>query len=293
MKININKKEKYFIFILLLPWLLNLIVFWVYPLLYSIVLSFSDYSTLTNEIKFTGFKNYIKIFSDKAFYNSMINTLIFVVGTVPLTTAISMLLAVLLNSKSVKFKEFYKAAYFIPSVTSMVVVSILFSNLYSQAGYLNKICQMLSIPFPAKGFLQEPSTALFSIMAMDIWMAVGYYMVIFLAGLQAIPNDLYESAELNGASFFQKLFKITIPLLKNTFIFVIIINTIKSFQVFIEIFIMTKGGPLNSTNSLVYLVFQNAFEKTDMMGYASALGIIVFIIILIFSLVQMKLMKVK
>jgi multiple sugar transport system permease protein len=289
MKLN----KKIFVLILISPWLINLILFWVYPLIYSIVLSFSSYTTLTNEIKFTGLKNYINIFNDKAFYNSLINTIIFVVGTVPITTVISLLLAVLLNSKFTKYKEFLKASYFIPSVTSLVVISILFSNLYSQAGYINKICQILNLPFPVKGWLQEPSTALFSIMAMDIWMAVGYYMVIFLAGLQAIPNDLFESADINGATFFQKLRFITIPLLKSTFLFVIIVNTIKSFQVFIEIFIMTKGGPLNSTNSLVYLVYQNAFEKSDMMGYASALGIIVFLIILIFSSLQMKLLKVK
>ena len=152
---------------------------------------------------------------------------------------------------------------------------------------------MLNMPYPARGWLLEPGTALLSIMAMDVWISSGYYMVLFLAAMQTIPEDLYDAARLAGANAVQQFFRITLPMLRPTLLFVIVINTIKSFQIFIEIFVMTKGGPLHSTTTLVYLVFENAFERGDAMGYAAALAYIVFFILLIFSFLQMKLLGVN
>lgn len=279
--------------LLLLPWIVTFTVFWLYPLIYAVYLSMTDYYTLSGQSVFIELDNYSAIFSDSVFWKALSNTLIFTLGTVPVTTSLALILAVFLNSKLGKFKNFFRAAYFMPTVTSLVVISLIFTNLYAKDGYVNSLLSILNLPYPERGWLMEPNTALLSIMAMDVWMATGYYMVLFLAGMQSIPNDLYESARLNGANAMQIFLRITLPLLKPTLMFILVINTIKSFQIFIEIFVMTKGGPLNATTTLVYMVFVNAFEKSDKMGYASALAFILFFILIIFSIVQMKLLREK
>ena len=152
---------------------------------------------------------------------------------------------------------------------------------------------MVGMSGQSEGWLQSLDTALPAIMAMDIWIATGYYMIIVLAGLQTIPKDLYEAADISGATAWQQLKSITLPMLKPTLLFILVVNTIKSFQVFIEIYVMTKGGPLNETTTLVYQVYQNAFEMADKMGYASAVAYVLFFIILVISLMQMKLLKEK
>lgn len=288
---KLQDRNKYFMFVLLLPWIITFLVFWLYPLIHAFWLSFTDYKTLTNQAVFVGIKNYKKLFSDDVFLIALKNTTLFTFITVPITTAISLFLAVLLNNKFVRFKEFFRASYFLPSVTSMVVISLIFTILYSKSGYINFILSILGMPFPEKGWLMETSTALPAIMAMDIWLSVGYYMILFLAGMQTISDDLYNYAKTAGANAWQEFWMITIPLIKPTMLFVLVMNVIKSFQVFIEIYVMTKGGPLNSTTTLVYEVFVNAFEKGDMMGYASAIAVVLFIILIIISLIQMKLLK--
>lgn len=279
--------------VMLLPWIATFAVFWLYPLIYAAYLSMTDYNTLSGDAVFKGFANYSKIMSDDVFWKALGNTLIFTFGTVPVTTSLALLLAVFLNSKLVRFKEFFRASFFMPTVTSLVVISLIFTNLYAKEGYVNALLSFLNMPISERGWLLEPSTALFSIMAMDVWMATGYYMVLILAGMQAIPNDLYESAKLSGANVRQMFFRITLPLLKPTLLFILVINTIKSFQIFIEIFVMTKGGPLNATTTLVYMIFVNAFEKSDQMGYASALAFILFFILIVFSLIQMRILREK
>ena len=132
-----------------------------------------------------------------------------------------------------------------------------------------------------------------AIMAMDVWISTGYYMILFLAGMEAISKDLYESAELAGATRWQQFWKITLPMLRPTLLFVVVINSIKSFQIFVEIYVMTKGGPLGATTTLVYEVYHQAFEQSDRMGYASALAYVVFVILLAMSLLQMRLLRVR
>ncbi len=286
-------KDKAFTSTLILPWVITFCVFWLYPLIYAGYLSLTEYNTLSNTAVFIGLDNYKRILSDPIFYKAITNTALFTFGTVPVTTCIAIILAIMVNTRLGRFKEFLKTTYFIPSVTSLVVISLIFMNLYSQDGYVNSMLKMFNLPYPAKGWLQETGTSLISVMIMDIWSAVGYYMILFLAALQTIPNDLYDSADLSGASAWQKFKMITFPMIRPTLLFVIIINTIKSFQIFTEILVMTKGGPLNSTMTLVYMVYSNAFEKSDAMGYASALAYIVFIILLIFTVIQYKVLKIK
>ena len=286
-----KSRNKLFTLTLLLPWLITFCVFWLYPLLYAGYLSLTDYSTLSNTAEFVGLKNYQAIFQDEVFYKALTNTVIFTFGTVPITTSLAIFFAVLLNSKLARFQNYFRATFFIPAVTSLVVISLIFSNLYTQDGYINSILSSLNFPYPERGWLQDTRTSLLSIMAMDVWGAVGYYMILFLAGMQAISQDLYSAADIAGANAWQKFRRITLPLLKPTLVFVVFINSIKSFQVFIEIMIMTKGGPMNSTMSLVYMVYSNAFEKSDAMGYASAMAYVVFAILLVFTYIQHKFLK--
>jgi len=273
----------------LAPWLVTLALFWLYPLVQSFYLSFTKYDTLNNEATWIGLGNYQRMLGDKSFWTALWNTLIFVVGTIPFTTIFALALAVMLN-KNIAWKSFYRAGYFIPSVTSIVVLSLIFTNLYAHDGYLNAILGTLGLPFPKEGWLLNPSTALLSIMAMDVWIAIGYYVVLFLAALQTIPKDLYEAAELDGASAWQQFLQVTLPGLRPMLLFVIVINTIRSFQVFTEVYVMTKGGPLNATTTLVYQIYENAFVQGDMMGYASAIAYVVFLLILAVSLVQFRLL---
>lgn len=287
-------KQRRTAFILLLPWIITLAVFWVYPLCYALWLSFNRYHTLNGSAEWIGLENYRNVFSDRIFLKALLNTGIFTAGTVPVTTSLALVLAAVLNTKFVRFKNFFRATYFLPTVTSVVVISLIFTNLYAKDGYINSLASMLHLPFPSRGWLLEPSTALLSVMAMDVWMSVGYYTVLLLAAMQTISGDLYEAAELSGASAATQFFRITIPLLKPTLLFVLVINTIKSFQVFVEIYVMTKGGPLEgTTTTLVYEVYRNAFEKSDGMGYASAMAFIILAILLLFSALQMRLLGTK
>lgn len=287
------KKNNLYAYIFLLPWILSFLIFWLYPLIYSFVLSFSEYKTLTNEIEIIGFGNYIKLLKDPYFYQALKNTTIFTFGTVPVTCFLSLMFAVLISDVKGKFQEWLKSTFFIPSVTSLVVISLIFTNLYSGNGYINSLLNMLGLPYPEKGWLLEPSTSLFSIMIMDIWLSIGYYMIIFLSYLQTIPKDLYDVAELEGLNKRGQFWKITVPLMKPAIMFVLIINTIKSFQVFVEIYVMTKGGPLGSTNTLVYAIFDKAFNQFDQISYASAIAYVLFFILIILSILQMKLLKTK
>jgi len=277
-------------FLFLLPWLLILIFFWLFPILYSLVLSLTEYNVLTGQAKWIGLSNYFELFKDPDFWVALRNTTIFVVGTIPFTTIFALILAVLINQK-IPLKSLFRAGFFIPSITSMVVIALIFTNLYAKDGYINFLFNLVGLPTPEKGWLLSEKTALLSIMAMDIWMATGYYMLLFLAALQAIPVELYQVSDIFGASFWQKLWHVTLPHLRPMTLFIILINTIKSFQIFVEIFVMTKGGPLNSTLTMVYSVYEQGLHKFRM-GYASAIAYVLFFIILIFSLIQMKLFRV-
>ncbi len=269
------------------PWIVSFAVFWFFPLVYSLVLGFSDYRLLRPSYAWVGLENYFTLFSDQSFLVSLKNTFIFVIGTIPVTTAIALGLALLVNRNFVG-RTIFRSAYFMPSVTSMIVVALVFTNLYSRGGYIYLLAEMLGFSPPPNGFLLSSSTALYAIMAMDVWMSVGYYMLLFLAGLKSIPVELYEAAEVNGAGAWQKFRYITLPLLKPVALFIIIINTIKSFQVFVEIFVMTRGR--YGTSTAVYFIYEAGLSHFEF-GYASAAAYVLFIIIAVFSLIQFRLFR--
>jgi len=269
------------------PWILTFLAFWLFPLIYSLFLSLTDYRLLQPTYSWVGFQNFINLFSDTIFLNSLKNTFIFVFGAIPVTTIISLIMALLLD-KSFRGRTLFRSGFFMPSITSMVVIALIFTNLYSRGGYIFLLAQMAGFSPPGNGFLLSNKTALLSIMAMDVWMSVGYYMLLFLAGLKSIPIELYEAADVAGAGRWRKFYSITLPLLKPVTLFIIVINTIKSFQVFIEIFVMTQGK--YNSSSAVYFIYELGLNRFEF-GYASAAAYLLFMIIAIFSFIQFKLMK--
>ena len=271
-----------------LPWLLTFLIFWTFPLLYSFVMGFTDYRLLARGYDWVGWGNYVALFHDPDFLSALTNTFTFVIVTIPVTTVISLALALMVN-REFKGRGLFRAGFFVPSITSMVVVALVFTHLYSRGGYVAMLSSMIGVTPPENGFLYSNATALPAIMAMDIWMAVGYYMLIFLAGLKSIPDELYEAAELNGASGWRQFLSITLPLLKPVTLFILVINSIKSFQVFTEIFVMTKGK--YDTSSGVYFVYEKGLTTQYDFGYASAAAYVLFVIIGLFSLAQFALMK--
>ncbi len=279
--------------VLLLPWLVTAAVFWLYPLVYAAVLSFTKHSTLASTYEWVGVANYTNLLSSDRFWLALSNTTIFTVGTVPVTTALAIALALGVRGQSPRVASLLRSSYFLPSITSLVVIALIFTNLYARDGVINALLSMVGMAGPERGWLLDTSTALPAIMAMDIWISTGYYMVLVLAGMENIPKDLYETARLAGATAWQQFARITLPLLRPTLVFILVLNSIKSFQVFVEIYVMTKGGPLGATTTLVYELYHQAFEQSDMMGQASALAYIIFVILLVFSGIQMHVLRNK
>lgn len=270
------------------PWWLTLALFWLFPVIYSLWVGFTDYRLIGPPPHWIGLDNYRELFADADFLSALKNTFIFVIGTIPVTTVVALGMALLVN-RQFPGRALFRAAYFLPSITSMVVVALVFTNLYQRGGYIALLAEMVGFNPPVNGFLYDQSTALYSIMAMDVWMSVGYYMLIFLAGLKAIPYELYEAAEISGASSWQKFVSITLPLLRPVALFVIVINSIKSFQVFVEIFVMTKGK--FETMTCVYFLYEQGLTTAFRIGYASAAAYVLLLIIAVFSLLQFWLMR--
>lgn len=271
--------------LMLSPWIVTFALFWVYPLVYSMFMSFMKFPTIRLEnAVFVGLENYVRLFSDEVFLTALKNTSVFVFATIPATTVISLLLAVILKEK-IPFKPVFKSALFLPTIISMVVIALIFKHLYSYDGVINAFLGVFGIQNIQ--WLNDTRYALMSIMIMDVWASIGYYTIIFLAGLEAVPKDLYESASVDGATKFQQFFNITVPGIRNIILFIIVINTIRSYQIFTEIMTMTQGNPLNSTNTIVYQLYETAFHNFNF-GYASAMAYALFIIIMAISLIYNK-----
>jgi multiple sugar transport system permease protein len=266
------------------PWIVAFALFGLYPFAFSLGASFTDYSPIRAGTRFVGLDNYARALGDPAFWSALGQTAFFVVGTIPFTTALALALALAVQP-AFRGRTLFRVGFFIPSVVSVVVLSLVFKGLYVPDGALNTLLGALHLPTPA--WLLDPRTALPAIMAMDVWSASGYYMIIFLAGLEAIPRELYDAARLEGASRWTQLRRITLPLLKPTLLFVLVVNTVRSLQIFAEVFVMTRGGPLHSTTTVVYYLYEEAFYRFNL-GYASAVAYLLFLITLGLAWAQMK-----
>jgi multiple sugar transport system permease protein len=272
-----------------LPWVLTLLVFWVYPLGYALALGFAKYDIFSRSWQWVGLANFRAVLASADFWSALGHTGVFTLGTVPATTVLALLLALALNRR-IWGRALFRAGYFAPTLTATVVTALVFIHLYGQGGYLYRLAQLVGISVPAQGFLLTESTALASVMVMDVWVSIGYYSLLFLSGLQTIPQELMEDARLHGASGWQRFWAITWPYLRPTMLYAIVINLIKSLQIFTEIFVMTQGGPVGSTTTSVYHVYTAAFERFDL-GYASAAAYLLFLIIAIVSVIQFRLLQ--
>jgi multiple sugar transport system permease protein len=272
---------------LLSPWIVAFAVFGLYPFAFSLWASVTDYSPIRAGTQFVGFANYARALGDPAFWTALGNTAFFVVGTIPFTTALALGLALAVQP-AFRGRTFFRVGFFVPSVVSVVVLSLIFKGLYAGQGPINLGLRSLGLPTP--DWLLDPHLALPAIMAMDVWSASGYYMIIFLAGLEAIPRDLYEAARLEGASAWVRFTRITLPLLRPTLLFVLVVNTVRSLQIFAEVFVMTRGGPLHRTTTVVYYLYEQAFYRFDL-GYASAVAYLLFAVTLGLAWIQMRLVR--
>ncbi|MCY8004327.1 sugar ABC transporter permease [Bacillus haynesii] len=271
------------------PALLILSVFLVIPSIMAVYYAFTDYYLLTPDLrKFVGFDNFIKLFKDPIFLKSLSNTLKFVVLVIPLQIGAALGLALLLNKKR-KANTFFKVAYFSPVVMSLVVISVLWLYLLNpNEGMINNV--LTHVGLPPQPFLTSPDQAIFTIVFVSVWQGAGFQMLIFLAGLQNIPGDVYEAAQLDGMNKWQRFIYITLPLLKPTSVFIFITTLISAFKLLVQPMVMTQGGPVNSTMTVVYYIYQTGFTDR-MVGYASSIALLFGTMIGLVTLAQRKLVK--
>jgi putative chitobiose transport system permease protein len=277
-----NYYKKYTPYLFLLPAFLVLIVFFFIPFFQTIGLSFFDYSSSIYHPSFNGIDNYIKLFREPIFYKVMLNTFLYLVIAVPFLVTIPLFIAILINQK-IRGVTLYKILIYFPVIVSIVVAAIAFKWLYSTQGILNYLLSIFHLN--SIGWLTDTKWALFSVAVVTIWKGVGYYMMIYLSSLMSVPQDLYEACDIDGAGFIQKHLTVTIPHIMPTIALVSTISTISAMKVFAEIYVMTKGGPLNSSKTIVYYIYERAFENLDL-GYASALAVILLIVVMLFSLIN-------
>ena len=277
-----NYYKKYTPYLFILPAMAVLIVFFFIPFFQTFGLSFFDYSQSLYNPTFNGLDNYVKLFKEPIFYQVMLNTFMYLVIAVPFLVIFPLFLAILINQK-IRGVTLYKIVLYLPVIVSIVVAAIAFKWLYSTQGVLNYILSFFHID--SIGWLTDTKWALFSVAVVTIWKGIGYYMMIYLSSLMSVPQDLYEACDIDGANFLQKHLTVTIPHIMPTIALVSTISTISAMKVFAEIYVMTKGGPLNSSKTIVYYIYERAFENLDL-GYASALAVILLVVVMIFSLIN-------
>jgi len=281
------------VYFFLAPALSAIFIFFFIPVIAAFIISFTDFDIYAlgdySTVRFIWFTNYIELFNDPLFWTALRNTFYFVLVSAPLSIMVSLGAAILLNSKLIKFKAIFRLSYFIPVVTTLVAVAIVWRFIYHpKFGIMNYFLSWFNIN--PVDWLGDPVWAMPAIILMSVWKNFGYNMIIFLAGLQNISEELYEAAELEGASGWQKFKSITLPMLAPTTAFVSIITMIGFFQFFAEPYIMTQGGPLNSTLSIVQYMYHEGFKWWNM-GYSASIAFVLFLIIIIGTLIQFKLQK--
>lgn len=277
-----NYYKKYTPYLFILPAAAVLIVFFFIPFFQTFGLSFFDYSSSIYNPTFNGVDNYIKLFKEPIFYKVMFNTFMYLVIAVPFLVIFPLFLAILINQK-IRGITLYKILLYLPVIVSIVVAAIAFKWLYAGQGILNYILTLFHLQ--PIGWLVDTNWALFSVAVVTIWKGIGYYMMIYLASLMSVPQDLYEACDIDGANFLTKHLTVTIPHIMPTIALVSTISTISAMKVFAEIYVMTKGGPLNSTKTIVYYIYERAFENLDL-GYASALAVVLLVVVMVFSLIN-------
>ncbi|MFU0799188.1 MAG: sugar ABC transporter permease [Xylanivirga thermophila] len=260
-----------------------LIIFTLLPTIGAVGLSFTDYNVFTPS-KWVGGQNYAKILHDAKFWSAIKNTIYYWLLVTPALTIFSILLAVLVN-RDVKGVSVYRLIYYFPVLISVVVTAMLWKWMFQEDGIINYLLHLFGVA--PKAWLTSRNLVIPSLAIVTIWQGLGYYMLFYLAGLQSIPNDLYEAADIEGAGFWEKQWYVTIPLLRPVIFFVAVVSTMSAFKEFTLMLTMTNGGPIGASTTVVFLVFEKAFEQLQM-GYASAISCILFLIILLITLLNQK-----
>lgn len=274
--------KKYVPYLFLLPAVVILLLFFFIPFAETIILSFKDYSTDLYAPGFIGLDNYVTLLKSKEFYKVIWNTFLYLIGAVPILATVPLVLAILINQK-IRCLNLYKVLIYLPVIVSIVVVAIAFKWLYATQGILNYIAELFGIS--AIDWLTSPDVAIWSVIIVTIYKGIGYYMMIYLSALIGAPKDLLEAAEVDGAGLIQKHLNVTIPYLMPTIVLVVTVSSISALKVFAEIYVMTRGGPLDSTKTIVYYIYERAFENLDL-SLASAASVILLVIVMAFSAVN-------
>lgn len=261
-------------------------LFYFYPMIQSFILSFQ--TGMGSNLTWAGFDNWIRLLSDPTLKQALINTFTFLIIQVPIMILLALVLSVLLNDATLKFRGFFRIAIFLPAVTSLVAYSILFKYLFSGDGIINQFLVNLSVISQPLQFLSDPFWAKVTIIIAITWRWAGYNMIFYLSALQNVDKSIYEAAQIDGASSFQQFFRITIPLLKPIILFTSIISTIGTLQLFDEVMNITSGGPGNATLSISQYIYNLSFEYTPDFGYAATVSYVIVILIIILSIIQFR-----
>ena len=283
-----KKDEQIAAYVFSVPAVFLLVAFMVVPMIYTVYYSVFQYQVMRpNDISFIGFANYIKLFADSDFWLALKNTVYFTIIVVPVQCALALALAMLV-SKKFRGVSIFRTMYFSPQLTSMVVISVLWTVLYNSnpnTGLINSI--LAGMGMEPINFLSNPKTAMNAIIFMSAWQGAGYQMMIFLAGLQGIPGEQYEAASVDGATPVQRFLYVTLPNLKGTIVYVITITMIQAMKLFTQPYVMTQGGPQNATKTMVYYIYTQGFLKGNF-GYACSAAAVFFVIVVAMSLIMQK-----
>lgn len=282
---NMTRRQNRYGYGFIMLWLIGLFVFTLIPMLFSLFLSFCKWDIVTglSTIQFIGLENFQKIFDDSKFYKALEVTFKFCLISIPFYQIASLLVAMLLNMR-IKFMRTFRLIFFLPSIIPTIASSMIWTQILGKDGLINQGLALIGIHGPA--WLNTPSTALYGLILMGVW-GIGNTIIIYLSGLQGVGEELYEASSIDGANSFQRFFKITLPMISPTIFFNVVMAVISSFQYFTQAFVMTEGGPLNSTLFYNLYLYTKAYKELKM-GYAAALAWIMFIIILFFTLLVIK-----
>jgi multiple sugar transport system permease protein len=283
-----GQREAYWVaFWLLLPATAGLIVFTFAPLVYAFYISLNDYQLLSGQLTWIGPANYLRLLSDPNVLKSLVVSGLYTVISVAAQVLLGLALALLVKDR-VRGLGFFRTAYFLPVVASFVVMATIWKFLYAESGLFNAI--LLTLGLPAQPFLRSADQALTSIAALGVWKFVGFNMLIFLGGVQAIPADLYESASLDGAGPVKRFAYITLPLIKRVLLFVVVMTSIESSKLFTPVYVMTSGGPQDSTNAIVFQIFRTGFRYYEL-GYAAAMSFLLLAVVMVLMWLQFRALR--
>ena len=276
------------VWLFVLPAMIPLIVFWIYPILRSVFISLTDWDYMSPTYNFVGLNNYIMLFQDSRFYDALLNTLVFTLGTLVPTIILGLLLALLMQ-KAFKGSGVLKFILFSPWITPTVAVSIVWTWIYDpSSGIANQILEFLHLP--ALQWIKSSDTAMLAVILVTVWKSLGYAMIFYLSALEKVPGELYEASGMDGANAWQRFRDVTLPCISPTTFFLVIITMVSSLQAYDQIQILTQGGPSGSTRTLLYMYYQLGFQEFDM-GQATAVAVVMIVLTVIISSIQFVVSK--